>query len=91
MTGCYAVINGSDSLQYAIANGGDLTACYWQSSVEGFNPDDGEGVTEVAGATTWTAAMSAMNTAITDTGYQFKENEGDDAGTIPLIIVPPST
>ena len=92
MTGCYAVINGRGSFQYAIANGGNLKACYWQSSFEGFNPDEGEGVTKVDGTTTtWTAAMSAMNTAITDTGYKFQPNSDEATkATIPLVIVPSS-
>lgn len=90
VAGCYAVINGSNSLQYAIANGGNLSACYWQSSDENFE-DNTPNVIEVTTTEEWADAMSAMNTAITDTGYQFKENEGDGAGTIPLVIVSTST
>lgn len=93
--GCYAVINETipRGFSYAIADSGNITACYWQSSDEKFVPSDNDkpNVTEVTATEEWADAMDAMNAAITDTGYQFEKNTGTDAGTIPLIIVPSST
>lgn len=90
VTGCYSVINGTisddEEQSYAIALGGNRTDCYWSSN-NGFTASDTTGVTEVDGTTTWDVAMTAMNAAITDSGYQFEKNTGTDAGTIPLIIV----
>ena len=93
VTGCYSVINGkisnNQSESYAIALGGDCTACYWQSADESFE-DDTSGAEKVTTAEGWGEVMGTMNDAIENMGYQFQKNEGTD-GTIPLIIVPFST
>lgn len=94
VTGCYSIINGTISNEsgnsYAIAPGGSLTACYWQSS-DSFE-DNTSGATEVSSPEEWyDGAMNEMNSVIGDTGYKFQKNEGNDAETIPLIIVPSST
>lgn len=94
VTGCYSIINGkisnNQSESYAIALGGDCTACYWQSSGESFE-DNISGAAKVTTPEEWGEAMSTMNDAIENMGYQFQKNDGTDAETIPLIIVPFST
>ena len=90
---CYAtgnVTGGSYVNVGAIAgyqrDDGIQTACYWSG-------DAGKGVgggldttTKVEGDVTWTAAMTAMNTALSGTGYQWELNPDDKTGKRPLII-----
>lgn len=68
------------------------TACYWQNaSMENWGVgtgDTGEPV-EVTGSD-WSAAMSAMNSALANagyTGYQWTENTGSDKEDVPLVLV----
>ena len=67
------------------------TACYWQNaSMENWGEgagDTGEPV-EVTGSD-WSAAMSAMNSALANagyTGYQWTENTGSDKEDVPLVL-----
>ena len=73
-----------------IGNGGTINItvsdCYWSGNddieaVGGISASS-EGCTEVTD-NDWSAAMSAMNAALSSTGWQYKE--GEDA-TFPLVI-----
>ena len=67
VTDCYSVINGkisnNQSESYAIALGGDCTACYWQSTDESFE-DDTSGAEKVTTAEGWGEVMGTMNDVI---------------------------
>ena len=74
------------------SSGTSYTACYWQNaSMENWGEgvgDTGEPV-EVTGSD-WSAAMSAMNSALANagyTGYQWTENTGSDKEDVPLVLV----
>ena len=91
---CYATgsVNAGDGMEGAIAgenannNGGIMTACYWsgdeENSVGSGSP---EGATKVADGN-WATAMTAMNTALSGTGYRWIENTGENKATHPLVI-----
>ena len=91
---CYAtgsVTAGDAQQKGAIAgvNDGETTACYWRSgSAEKGVGEDFQGGAEVekVEGNDWTAAMNAMNTALSGTGYRWIENTGDDKEDRPLII-----
>ena len=59
-----------------------LTACYWNGTVTGDNgigndmTNAGE-ATKVEGSTTWETAMSAMNTALSGTGWKYVSGSAD--------------
>ena len=62
-----------------------ITACYW-----GSNPDTGIGENQAGNGDTkkvedddWTAAMNAMNAALSDTSWQY---EASSDGEFPLVI-----
>ena len=62
-----------------------VTACYWdnnQSSGIGEDQTDKGEATKVEGSTTWETAMNAMNTALTNAGWQYVTGGGD----IPLTL-----
>lgn len=68
--------------------GGTITACYWSGDTEkgvGNGNGSADGTTKVEG-NEWTAAMSAMNTALNGTGYLWTTNGDDETGNRPLII-----
>ena len=93
---CYATgsVNAGDGMEGAIAGenannyGGTITACYWSGDTEkgvGNGNGSADGTTKVEG-NEWTAAMSAMNTALNGTGYLWTTNGDDETGNRPLII-----
>ncbi len=91
---CYTTgsVNAGDGMEGAIAGenannyGGIMTACYWsgdeENSVGSGSP---EGATKVADGN-WATAMTAMNTALSGTGYQWELNPDDKTGKRPLVI-----
>ena len=89
---CYATgnITGSADSKGAISGErtrGEHTACYWSGDTEkGVGSGSADGTTKVEGDVTWTAAMNAMNTALSGTGYQWELNPDDKTGKHPLII-----
>ena len=80
-----------------------IETCYWKSDngatngigwwITNSNTNQGEakdlGTTKVDGTTTtWTTAMSTMNTALNGTGWQYKENTDEATkASLPLILV----
>ena len=76
-----------------------ITACYWEKKSGVSKPLYGSGTTpdsynantiNVDGTTTtWETAKDAMNTALSDTGWQYEDNtDPETKGDFPLIIVP---
>ena len=64
---------------------GTVTACYWDNNQSSGIGEDQTGkgeVTKVEGSTTWETAMNAMNTALTNAGWQYVTGGGD----IPLTL-----
>lgn len=89
---CYATgsVSGSNNSGAIVGenDNGTITACYWSGTAEkgvGNGNGSADGTTKVEG-NDWTAAMSAMNTALNGTGYQWIENTGEDKATHPLVI-----
>ncbi|HIX73706.1 MAG TPA: fimbrillin family protein [Candidatus Parabacteroides intestinipullorum] len=87
---CYATgsVTGNNAYIGAIVGrlGGELTACYWSGNEEKGVGGGLDTTTKVEGDVTWTAAMTAMNTALSGTGYQWELNPDDKTGKRPLII-----
>ena len=92
---CYTTgsVNAGDGMEGAIAGenannyGGTTTACYWSGdAAQGVGSGSADGTTKVAGDVTWETAMTAMNTALSGTGYQWELNPDDKTGKHPLII-----
>ena len=64
---------------------GTVTACYWDNNQNSGIGEDQTGTgeaTQVEGSMTWETAMNAMNTALTNAGWQYVTG-GSDA---PLIL-----
>ena len=96
---CYALIKNCSNM-YASgilgrSNPCDITSCYWKT--EGTYPTKGTGWTsagdsesnavKVDGTTTWSAALTAMNTALNGTGWEYVENtDPDTKASIPLTL-----
>ena len=87
---CYATgsVTGNNAYIGAIVGrlGGELTACYWSGNEEKGVGGGLDTTTKVAGDVTWETAMTAMNTALSGTGYQWELNPDDKTGKHPLII-----
>ena len=89
---CYATgnITGTASSEGAISGErtrGEHIACYWSGDTEkGVGSGSADGTTKVEGSVTWETAMTAMNTALSGTGYQWELNPDDKTGKRPLII-----
>ena len=90
---CYATgsITGSAASKGAISGertgiSSEHTACYWSGNEEKGVGGGLDTTTKVEGDVTWTAAMTAMNTALSGTGYQWELNPDDKTGKRPLII-----
>ena len=90
---CYATgsVSGSNNSGAIVGenDNGTITACYWSgNAAQGVGYGSEEGVTKVEGSVTWTTAMYAMNTALTDAGsiYQWTTIWVDETGNHPLII-----
>ncbi len=89
---CYATgsITGTASSKGAISGErtrGEHIACYWSGDTEkGVGSGSADGTTKVEGSVTWETAMTAMNTALSGTGYQWVKNPDDKTGKRPLII-----
>ena len=89
---CYATgsITGSAASKGAISGErtrGEHIACYWSGDTEkGVGSGSADGTTKVEGSVTWETAMTAMNTALSGTGYQWELNPDDKTGKHPLII-----
>ena len=88
---CYATgsITGTASSEGAISGErtrGEHIACYWSGDTEKGVGSGSDTTTKVAGDVTWETAMTAMNTALSGTGYQWEENPDDKTGKRPLII-----
>ena len=75
---------------------GTVSTCYWGLSAGQTTPQYGIGsassndnATKVDGtATTWTTALTAMNAALTSTGWQYEENTDEATkASLPLILV----
>ena len=72
---CYWSISSASVPTYGIgAKGGN-------SAKDGGND---EGAAKVDATTTWSTAMNAMNAALSGTGWQYEEGEGE---TFPLVVV----
>ena len=89
---CYTTgsITGSATSKGAISGErtrGEHIACYWSGdAAQGVGSGSADGTTKVAGDVTWETAMTAMNTALSGTGYRWIENTGEDKEDHPLII-----
>ena len=88
---CYTTgsITGSATSKGAISGErtrGEHIACYWSGDTEKGVGSGLDTTTKVAGDVTWETAMTAMNTALSGTGYRWIENTGDDKEDHPLII-----
>ena len=90
---CYATgsITGSAASKGAISGertgiSSEHIACYWSGDTEKGVGSSLDTTTKVAGDVTWETAMTAMNTALSGTGYRWIENTGDDKEDHPLII-----
>ena len=91
---CYATgsITGSAASKGAISGertgiSSEHIACYWSGdAAQGVGSGSADGTTKVEGSVTWETAMTAMNTALSGTGYRWIENTGDDKEDHPLII-----
>ena len=88
---CYATgsITGSAASKGAISGErviGEHIACYWSGDTKKGVGSGLDTTTKVAGDVTWETAMTAMNTALSGTGYRWIENTGDDKEDHPLII-----
>ena len=90
---CYATgsITGSAASKGAISGertgiSSEHIACYWSGDTEKGVGSSLDTTTKVAGDVTWETAMTAMNTALDGTGYQWEENPDDKTGKRPLII-----
>lgn len=90
---CYATgsITGTAFSEGAISGeregiSSEHTACYWSGDEEKGVGGGLDTTTKVAGDVTWETAMTAMNTALDGTGYQWVENPDDKTGKRPLII-----
>ena len=91
---CYATgsITGSAASKGAISGertgiSSEHIACYWSGDTEkGVGSGSADGTTKVEGSVTWETAMTAMNTALSGTGYRWIENTGEDKEDHPLII-----
>lgn len=89
---CYTTgsITGSAASKGAISGErtiGEHIACYWSGDTEkGVGSGSADGTTKVEGSVTWETAMTAMNTALSGTGYQWELNPDDKTGKRPLII-----
>ena len=87
---CYATgsVTGNNAYIGAIVGrlAGEPTACYWSGDEEKGVGGGLDTTTKVAGDVTWETAMTAMNTALDGTGYQWVENPDDETGKHPLII-----
>ena len=89
---CYTTgsITGSAASKGAISGEriiiGEHIACYWSGDTEKGVGSGLDTTTKVAGDVTWETAMTAMNTALDGTGYQWEENPDDKTGKHPLII-----
>ena len=89
---CYATgsITGTASSKGAISGErtrGEHIACYWSGDTEkGVGSGSADGTTKVEGSVTWETAMTAMNTALSGTGYRWIENTGENKEDRPLII-----
>lgn len=83
------------------SNRKSINACFWKKSGAGFFPTHGihnsfddyynpdkvsnENATQVTGDS-WNEALTTMNSALSDTGWQYKKNTGTDSSIFPLII-----
>lgn len=67
---------------------GTITACFWSMDNIENGVGENQGIAEVekVEGDDWTSAMTAMNTALDGTGYQWEENPDDKTGKRPLII-----
>ena len=89
---CYATgsVTGNNAYIGAIVGrlGGELTACYWSGDAAQGVGSGSDTTTKVDGeVVTWENAMTAMNTALDGTGYQWEENPDESSkATRPLII-----
>ena len=87
---CYATGsvtgNGADIGAIAGRNSNTTTTCYWWSGNTAQGVGEGTDNTTKVTDGDWTAAMTAMNTALSGTGYRWIENTGDDKEDHPLII-----
>ena len=88
---CYATgsITGSAASKGAISGErtrGEHIACYWSGDTEKGVGSGLDTTTKVEGDVTWENAMTAMNTALDGTGYQWELNPDDKTGKHPLII-----
>ena len=90
---CYATgsITGTASSEGAISGeragiSSEHTACYWSGNEKKGVGSGLDTTTKVAGDVTWETAMTAMNTALSGTGYQWELNPDDETGKHPLII-----
>ena len=90
---CYATgsITGSAASKGAISGertgiSSEHIACYWSGDTEKGVGSSLDTTTKVAGDVTWETAMTAMNTALSGTGYRWIENTGEDKEDHPLII-----
>ena len=81
--GCHstAAVSGISSVGGVVGiNGqGTVTACYWDNNQSsGIGEDQvGIGGTEQVTDGNWTAAMNAMNAALTNAGWQYVTGSGD--------------
>ena len=93
LTACYhaGTVSGPDGAtggvtgrNYNAINTPVIIACYWQNDQAqgiGYN-QAGNGDTKKVEGDDWTAAMNAMNAALSGTGWQYATDDGDT----PLVI-----
>ena len=89
---CYATGNVTGDIYVMVGaiagyqrDDGIQTACYWSGDAGKGVGSGTDNTMEVAGDD-WTTAMTAMNTALSGTGYRWIENTSDDKEDHPLII-----
>ena len=80
ITACY--VTGGELVGSVVENEPTYTASYYQESADGSITAAGNS----SAVTSWSEAAEKMNTALSETSYQWVENEEADAADRPLVI-----
>ena len=96
MISCYSTgsVNGNDTIGgiTGLNENAEITACFWENGgdIPGVGRSLSSGdldVIKIGDGNSWETALSEMNTALAEYGYEYAENTGPDAGGFPLIAV----
>ncbi len=103
VTACYSTATVSGTGDYVggvigYKETGTVSACYWYNSSTDYgvgysgSGSEVDGVTKVSSSSSsdWSTALSAMNTALTSSGWQYETNT-DTSSDQPLLLVESST